>query len=137
MMAKVDSYEAYLAHLSHFADSCTYGWLLEPEMFDRIVVIERDPEEVADSLEAATGDERCQGIDWAEASAHLRDIYALRVPFDDLNANLPRIHAFLELPVPFNPLLTREMCDLNVQMDFDSFAGNVERAISNIREALE
>ena len=137
MLAKVPSWEAYQAHLGTYGDSCTYGWLLPKGHFDRILVIERDQAEVNDSLEAAFSDPRCQFVDWDAAEVGMRDLGGLRIPFDDLNDWLPEIHLFFELPKPYDPFLTAEMCDLNIQMDPFSFGENVERAIANAKEALE
>lgn len=136
MLAKVPSWGAYRAHLERYADSCTYGWMLDEGEFDRILVIERDPDAISASLRKMTDDSRFHVDDWADAEAVFGKIDALKVPFSDLDLWLPAIHAFFELPRPYDEILTRELTKLNIQADVEAIAANIDQLTRNATEAL-
>lgn len=136
MLSVVPSYAAYRAHLERFADSCTYGWMLDEGEFDKILIIERDPADVSKSLRAMTRDSRYHVDYWGDAPHILDDMNAMKVPFEGLDAHLPEIHRFFELPRPYDELLTRGLTRTNIQVDVHAFDENVDQLIANAKEAM-
>lgn len=83
------------------------------------VVIERDLDDVAASLEAQLGKELCeQGGSRAfleKQHKRLQSVSGLRVPFDDINARLEEIHQYL-VSVPFDSEYAQDMTSQNRQV---------------------
>ncbi len=126
-----DSLEDYKNLINLYGCDSSSAGMLCPEIFDRIVIIERDISEVFESLlyQSDQYDKKKLLNVLITLKEKMDLMIGLRIPYNDINNRLQEIHEYC-VPTPFNHLISQQYKNmkielLNIHSELPGFAGEL------------